>query len=589
MSLAAIAPSLPPTWQVIVGGILYANPVMRLASRAVRRVVSWFSKPKPAVESPPSRAATVIQKINQATGLAESTVGSLRDSIVSRAALAYAGASVVFGGDSVGSHTVSLAAAALSVLSTQDRNNRVETDIIHNQLSTGERLTPAGWRAQEAAALGVFAPDVPQHFPERDQTRGRMPNYGRDAKPGFSLRRNLRGLRTTLSIVKGPVSRSYARARGFWATRRSQFRTLFLNKHASPNKKHMEVMDVIMPHWVRCICESYGITLKIRGEEKLAGIPQHQMILSAWLHAGIYSDFLFWLAWPRARFVADKQNFHDSFIMRLTGIPWFLDTIGLPFAKRLKNGASGNGNGNGNLYKQMTELMAEHGVQPVFFGQGGRSEPAYNEDGSLDIPGIYSNVVKPENPERYYNLNGTIRAALELAKQSGQAAFIPILHIEGSGQVMPKDAKNPPFIQKVQPGDISFDIADVIRVEPPNADEKITQALIDRYVPKIVEAAKQATGDNERLRKRVAAWAGKSEVGEDFEKLARDNEIYYIIADRIRSVHTKNPNQQRRKFQERLLCVIADASKGRDVEVELWSLLAEVSRTIKKTKKHKPW
>jgi hypothetical protein len=466
----------------------------------------------------------------------------------------------------------------------------VEQDIVKNQLAANERLTPAGWRAQEAGALGTFAPDVPLHFPAEHRVGDRLPDYAQGAKPVFSLWRNIRGQVMTVGMLTGVIRRCHVYEEGTWNTVKSWLTSLRKGKHAPISEKYLSAVDIILPLWAMRMSEHYGVTLSFQGMDKLKALPKGApVVFGAFPHSAIYTDFLFWYALPRARFVADEYNFHDARIIRTIGLAWFLDVIGSLYAKRKKsikdsvNTKAGtppsaeNGNEKSSArYQQTAARMAKHGLLPIYFGQQGRVPPAYRDDGSLDRPGLYSSVVSLENPERYYNLRGTLNTALAAAKHGGRDAFIPILHIEGSGLVMPKTSKIPPYIQPVQPGEVTFSIKDIIRVTP--------TSTIDAIEKEIIEAAKRAMRIDEFLRGEVTRWAedrGKSSSGEAFAHVADANEIYYIIADRIRSVH---PNlSQREEFKSRLLNLAAREVNGEAVAEDLQNLLRDVSLVVKET------
>jgi len=601
--LAAATSHLPgPAWQLVVGGLLYAEPALRATSRIIRKIVSFFTKPADR-PPPPAKPQSIVQTVNQITGAIERKIAPLRDTAAIGIGL-YAGGRIVFGGDGLTDHIPAAIAAGLALWNYNDRTARVESAIIRHQIDTGERLTPAGWRAQDARAMGVFAPDVPQHFPAEHLAGKELPTCARGANPGFSLARNLKALWTTVGMLTGVMRRSHVYIEGNRKTFMSWLTSIRPGKHAPVSEKYLEAVDVMLPQWAMRICEHYGVTLKFNDLEKLKSIPQGApVVFASFPHSAIYTDFLFWAALSRARFVADKRNFHDHWFIRAIGLAWFLDVIGLPFVSRDKtkpnNGAPvssrtslapqpssvppphANGNGNGSqavqdLYEQTTDRMSRYGIQPVYFGQAGRAPRAYRDDRTLGRPGLYSNVVNPKKPERYYNLNGTINTAIAAARQSGQDAYIPILHIDGSGRVMPKIAKNPPFIQPVQPGDITFSIVDTIRV---SATSEI--ADIERQ---IIAAAKKATGINEFLQREFNRWANEAENPEltvTFAAQADAQEILYIIADRIRSVH---PNRaERNQFKARLMDIVERTAAGEVIGDALRILLADVSSVVKET------
>jgi len=594
--LAALAPHLPPTWQMVVGGLLYAEPAIRATSRAIRKIISFFTRAAEP-KTPPAKPQTLAQSVNQITGTIERKIGPIRDAAAISLGI-YTGAKILFGDAQIVEHIPAAIAAGLSLWNYNDRTSRIEASIVRNQMTTGERLLPSGWRAQEARALGVFAPEVPETFPAEHLIGDQLPAFSKGAFPGFSLWRNIRALGTTISMLTGVMRRSHVYTEGNWKTFKSWLASIRPGSHAPVSEKYLAAVDVMLPQWAMRICEYYGVTLQFKELEKLKGIPKGApVVFSSFPHSAIYTDFLFWAALSRARFVADKKNFHDHPIVRAIGLAWFLDVIGLPFVSRGKGKRSGgvnsrqstpppanssmppaaaNGSVSHDLYAQTTDRMSRFGIQPVFFGQAGRAPRAYRDDRTLGRPGLYSNVVDPKNPSTYYNLRGTVRTAIAAAKQSGQDAYIPILNIDGSGRVMPKIAKSPPFIQPVQPGEVTFSIGDIIRVSADSNPSEIEH--------QIIAAAKKATGINEFLQKEVARWAdqaGRPSASDDFVAQAEKDETYYIIADRIRSVH---PNMsQRNEFRSRLLELAGLAARGESVTGRLQNLLLDVSKIVKET------
>jgi 1-acyl-sn-glycerol-3-phosphate acyltransferase len=297
-------------------------------------------------------------------------------------------------------------------------------------------------------------------------------------------------------------------------------------------------------------------------------------------HASIFSDFLFsWLD-PAAAPVADVENTNFNRAARKVGAALYFDLLGLPFIKR--PGAEGEDDRHARmssadaLSKRLTELVAIHGVRPIFFGQGGRVPTAYDDHGNQARAGFYSNAPDPKKPDVYFQAGGVIAAAAKLARQSGRPVSLGLVSLRGSEMIMPKDvAPSFPFFAPARSGQtITYRIVDVVKIEP-------FQKGLSKLAKRAVEALKRDLEIDPYLESVVATWAqdaGKERLGDAFAETAQKDERFYIIADRLRSIHPRYP--ERRHFKARLLNTVG--ARGGASEEEIRKLLAAVTRTAKR-------
>ena len=474
-------------------------------------------------------------------------------------------------------------------LSPIGRRDMITEELIARQINAGQTLLPEAWDryVKDSLPLRNGGPSVlPTSFDTKKDTyeTNKRPRYADGVTPDTSVRYNLAGLEQTMEMLALCIWR-HIRVEGWDETYKSLSATLRSKTHAPVSPKYLQEFDVLIRQWALRWARANKINVRFENVEAWEKIPKGAPVVwTAFPHSSIYPDFLFWIEFPRVRFVADVKNFHDHPYARPLG--WILDVIGIPFVDRdPKTGPERNK----LLYPILIENMKAYLLQALWFPHGGRQATAFRVDPQtkkiiIDRPGFYSSINSPEYPERYYNPIGTAETVFQAAASFGQKVYVPVLIIEGAGQIMPKFAKNPPFIQpNTAGGTVTYRIADVLEVEPVENTFAKHHLLLGR---KIIDAAKKGTGIDIYLRETVIReWADELGVPHLKEKFPADsstkaNELFYIIADRIRSIHPKLPGEKRKKAKEKFFAVLEDPNSQHE---KLRELLHEISKIVKET------
>ncbi len=334
-------------------------------------------------------------------------------------------------------------------------------------------------------------------------------------------------------------------------------------------------------HGIEIYARALGLDVVIEGKEM---IPRDGMVIQlAANHSSIFPDFLF--AWADERFapVADVDNFSYDWLARRSGAALYFDLLGLPFIKREKRGDKAGGDAQrratatDELSQRLISLMTELGVRPIFFGQGGRTPTAYNDDGSQAPAGFYGNAPDRRKPEVYFQAGGVIIAASRVARKTGRDVSLVLVSMKGGEMVMPKHAaKSFPFVGTARVGQrVVYRVVDVITISP---EERRLGAIAARAT----DLLRRDLGIDAYLEEVVGKWAaleGKPELGAQYARLAADDERLRIIADRIRSVHPRSP--KRAIFSRQLLGLICELAEGSVDGDALSEMLAEVTAAIR--------
>jgi hypothetical protein len=334
-------------------------------------------------------------------------------------------------------------------------------------------------------------------------------------------------------------------------------------------------LDAARRHYLHGI-DLYARALRLDCEfEGVEKIPKEGIVVElAANHASIFPDFLFAWADPYAMPVADADNFSFNLPARIFGAALCFDLIGLPLLSR--KGAAGARGDKGtaamqDLNRRTFDLVVEHGIRPIFFGNGGRVPTAYEDGGDQAPAGFYANAPDPHRPDIYFQPGGAVATAARLATDSGSEVSLAVISMRGTERVMPKDrAKSFPFFGPCRTGQsVSYKVVDVIGVRP--GEKNLT--AIARQAREIL---KRDLGIDPYLCGVVRKWAwhaGRPAASEAFERAAGRDERLFMIADRIRCIHPRF--RERRQLVKRLLDLV-DASGGGIPE-----LLLDVTRIVK--------
>lgn len=572
----AALPALPPSLQLLVAGALFGIPAIRLLSRYGGPLLGAPRVDPAELESSPDGVT------NLALGIYEQAVDGPRSLGV---VVGVAGALTLYGGGTA----VAATAFALAFAAHRDRTGRIEGGLLEHISRTGSLILPERWRHHEAVALGPLGVEVPSVIPPEDLVQGPFPDYAAGVPSRPSWRANLSGLWETLKFV-AKARRTHSRVVGWRETFRSRLQSLLPRRHATADERYLKAVDPLIRQWALQYAEANRMTLRFEGVEAFEQIKGDPSVFVSFPHSSIYPDFLFWGAFPRARFVADYRNFHEYWAMRLLGIPWFLDVFALPFVVRPPRGRKLTKKEVQKLRALKETLLAatkdgmeRFGISPVYYPNEGRVPRAYNDNGTLDKTGLYSNVLDLTKPAIYTAWGGTLGLAFDIAIRRKGVVRIPIIHTDGAGLVMPKVASVPPFIQQNYTGrTVTFRVVGIVEVRPDS-----NRGDIERRIMKI---AKRETGIDQYLREVVRRWAVGTEAQgaeENFAARTESDERWSIIADRIRSIHPTVCDPEGRSLRahckELLLGLLREAPN----EQTLMAALQKASDTVYRTQYNK--
>ncbi len=577
---------------ILIVGALFAIPLARLAVRSVRGLVNLVRRtpeveseaegtelaaapaveetgPTPMVEPP---APTRGERVNQALGRYEAWVAPLRDAIAP-----WVGAgwllldplrAVPFG---------YLAPAILIGMGIYNRRYRVRTvDRTLMGNVQDQPVTSQAWDQTRENALGPLGRDVPEEFPTHARYQVNQPRFAGEAEvnetgPRSALYDTLRYALFVVHQVRD--EEGYLR---FWLGQVLPF--AILGKLLKPSEVMAEQGTAVLRQWAIQHAERQRTNITVSGQERLSEIPEGAQVF--W--AGVHHDAL----WPNyygaflleregqfqdVRPVADYQNYYKGLKARLLApFPVALAKLGLFFVPRQGS--------NGFDWVKDMRRKTDLGLQPIIYPQGGRAPRVYLEDGTPDEPGLYTNVSSTSHPE-YYLKPGIARQATQIASESGEAVYIPILRMSGGHAIDPKRNRN---VTKPLPvtsnQTMDFRVAEVIRVDPVPADE--VEARSTEVFAEMTVALEQATNANAMIEQRVADWRdslgyGATELHTVFNERAAEDVRYYIVADRIRAIP---PSDEERQRYQRTLFVLL--SREHD-DAGLQALLDTVSRKVK--------
>jgi hypothetical protein len=306
--------------------------------------------------------------------------------------------------------------------------------------------------------------------------------------------------------------------------------------------------------WIENYAKIHGMKLSFESAEL---VPQDgPVIYAVFCHSSIYPDFFLPYLDPRAAYVADAYNFRDNSLSRKIGFSLIGDLSGQPLVDR-KDGVRSD-----KLFKHIVDVAAEYGVRPVWFPNGGRVPRAWKEDGTLDRAGFYSSVPKLNDFKKYLQSIGVAKNAVHLAKKMGQTVKVVVVTIQGPEFIMPKSVQKPPFIQPTRiRREIIHRFVDVFNVDPTASPNQVTASLGRN----LHVQAKKDLGIDDYLIQCVEQWgeakglSGRGEVFANRAKVVKD-EILFIIADRIRSIHPSLP--QRGELIEKLFNLLESSEQN---------------------------
>lgn len=597
--LAAVAPSLPPAWQLVIGALLYAEPALRLVSVTARGIGNWIHRaifgesqtqtPTPATTE---KKPTVVDRINEATGTWYNWTSPIGDNILTRL---YLGGSVLYGATLSPKPLVAYVPEALafgiSLWSGFDKGGRVQGPLMKAIEKDGE-ITIEAWEREESRALGVFAPPVPTRFPDSDKLGPNPPPYAEGVVPHRSTWYNVKGLLDTLYFI-GLARRLFGQIENRWLGFTGWMGTLFLKKHAETKPRFMRVSNILVRLWGMRYLRTHKMTVRYTNKEVLKVIPKGAPVLAVHInHDSLFLNFatLFNLI-PGLRMIADEANFWTNFFLRLFGFSWMMDVISLLFTSR-KVGA-----GNAEIEQKADALLrgAPEDIGVVIFPQAGRSPRMYDDNGKMIPPSVRGNVVgvqkvdgvkKVVKPELYMK-NGFARIAVTAANRSGQTVYLPLsLSDDGSEThgmyyASPKEVKTPPFIGPNLSGQ-------TVHINTPKVYQVTPGMDADRLYASVTEEAIRGMDDNARLEKLVAGWAQRlnaPHLMQRFADLAQQDERWYTTVARIGEIHPRyfkkgSSVSERQRFINELFRLLALETPSPE---DFHRLLLETAETVVKT------
>lgn len=469
-------------------------------------------------------------------------------------------------------------------LSPIGRRDMITEELIARQITAGQILLPEAWDryVKDSLPLRKGPSVLPTFFDNNKDTyeTNKRPRYADGITPDTSIRYNLAGLEQTMEMLSLCIWR-HIRVEGWNETYKSLSATLKSKAHAPVSPKYLQEFDVLIRQWALRWARANKINVRFENVEALEKIPKGAPVVwTAFPHSSIYPDFLFWIEFPRVRFVADVKNFHDHPYARLLG--WILDVVGNPFVDRdPKTGPERNK----LLYPILTGNMMNYGTEPLFFMQGTRASRRFDDDGSLLPPTIYSAIASMEYPDRYYNPLGTAETVFQATAAFGRPAYVPVIIIEGGGEIMPKIAKYPPFIQPDRAGGtVTYRIADILEVpplqRPPTQKDRVKLGI------QVFEAARKKMGpkaNDEALKQDFSKWAEeerKPHLIAEFARRAERNQDYYGLVARIESIHPKLPGRERQKAKQHLFTLLENPASTPEA---FKALHQEVVKIVKET------
>ncbi len=512
----------------------------------------------------------ILSSINRQTGHMEATGAPLRDGLTMGLSFAV-GAYHFFEGSPI---LAPLAGFFLGLVSNIDRNARAGADVAALKLKTPNSYTGLDINKELFEPALRVIPSRPTEIPDHKRYDAKNPtNYAKNQKPRTSAIPTIRAFSNVLGRL---YDFSMMRAGLAWGGEKS-----FKSSEANPSTINLgnHLIHEVAQQWSR----SYGMEVLFKGfdDPKLSdGTP----LIWVQNHTSIWPDFLLTLQRPKIRFAARANNYRDNWKVRITGLAKTLSRIGSPFI---------DGEGATKLIEEMGRLT-ELGVELLIFPQGTRAPRAYNDDGTIDAPGLYSTWKQNKGKIEYEKFlsSGAALTALQLADKIGNTVSMPVVACRGTHRVMPKISGSQPFIQPARTGQtVTYELVDVISVksEVGCTARRMTER-IEEIMAQMTRSFARGMEINNLLADRVFSWAmalsltsAGSDLKTTFILKAKDDPRLLMIADRIRSmpVDTAEERASRQKYQRKLIEIVQGASSSRE------DLLKEVSMAVREAE-YKP-
>lgn len=568
-TFANLVQTLPPTWQLVVGGLLYAEPTLR-GLNLVGQKLGLLARTN-AITSEDPENKRLLNRLNGWSGAYARMIAPIGDWIGTPI---LTGAFLFSNDQPLWIRLLETAyVLGITIWNRHDRFRRVEGTLDDNQLRAGISLRPDRAGEVQNQALGAMARTVPTAFREEDRITDLPDGRNPQAKPD-SWWASLRAVASTLSYTFH-LRRTYSRLAGFVSAMKARLMT-FKGVHAPIHPPAMRVMDkVLVPQWANDQARIYGNRVEAN-LAALASIPEGSPVVHvAPVHA-MWPDYQFLRVRPQARFAPDEKNFWGNLFAKLSGFSAFLDVTGFGTLKR--------GSGFFNP-RPLVQKMVEAGTEPLFFSPGTRTPRTWTDDGRPDRPGLRGAISDRskglKHPERYCNLNGAIKTAVAAAKATGKTAYMPVIMVDGGTEITPKWGRTFPFPQRIfRNKTMTFRVASIVKVDP-DANEK-------QVWNQIVQIAKDDMGIDDHVRNLVESWM-PGESADRFAGRAEADERYYTLAERIWCIHpdyNKDGRRMRETFIGRLRSLLETDSPS---DEDVMRLLRDASLTAKETEYKAPW
>ncbi|QQR80098.1 MAG: hypothetical protein IPJ69_12310 [Deltaproteobacteria bacterium] len=563
-ALAQAAPVLTGTNYALdaLMTLTYTVPVLRLLARGFRPIL-----PDDLRKQMNPERSSALAYWNERFGRMDSKLSPWRALLMPFIAYAY------------GSHPAQMAAAAVlgSTLAALDHSNRVENAIIKNQMAAGAMLTMDAWERFEHNALGVLGADVPKEFEHQDLLENNMPRYGEGVERIPSEKAFYAGLLNTASTIFGLARRTSVHAEGFVQTV-VNIATVFMGGKAKATPEFTQAIGYALGYWAQRQARIYKMSMTSQGFDNLINVSKGTPIFHALYGHTMWTNYTLFALRPLIRFMANISNFRNNRAAKMILFSWLMDVLALPPAIK-QNGDNTNKDSQTEAFNETVNNVEKLGIEPAVFVQGGRAPRVYRDNGTLDIPTMYDNVVKLEHPERYDNIFGLIKLAKATSAKMNKAVFISVIDILGGTTIDPKFTDTFPFIQPIiTGGTIDFRQTGGFYVTADTPDQEIidkVHALIRAYSPADQYLANLATQWSSAL---------NTEISEDeITKLTSEEERYFTIIARIRAIPPQKAKDDREEMKRRLLSIMKrHLTSSQKDEAAIQQLLFEVSKLVKK-------
>ncbi len=588
-TVAALSQSLPPTWAIVAGGLLYAEPAVRMTANVTRGLADWgrmflgiSRRPTPAHHD--GLLGRAMDRVNEVSGrIAEHTVLARDASSVAMAL--HLGINIFTGGDFGGTQALETLALTASGHELFYRGN-VEGQIERQMKEQGE-LSLDAYERTRYRSLGLTAPRVPDEFHQSDYLSDQPVPYADGVQPKRSVWYSLRTTWETIKVV-AQARRVYAYVGGRWRGFQEWLNTITKKEHAPVHQDFLKTSDRLVRLWAERVMKANKTTVVYHNLDRLQTIQKDAPTVGAFFnHDSLWLNFAaVFRVMPHLRIMADAKNFWGNLPMRLLGFSWLMDAIGLPLVDR---SAKKSGGSRSHIDNFVT--MSGRGQGLLIYPQAGRVPRAYHDDGTLAPPGLYANLpfkkIRGDGTDDFaaYTAAGFARIAVEAADKMQKTVFIPVFTSDnGTGThgmyfTSPKVSGN---VVKPTPNlggqTANISVAGVVPVHPGSDVDTITRQVLD--------AAKAEMKINEFLADTVSTWAaGRADLGtiqDHYALWSQTDDRWHVVVDRIRTIHrsvVENDESLRNNFKQRLLHLL---NLPMPPEAELKALLADVSTAMKK-------